>query len=68
MASSAKTLLQHPPKMRDNMTDTAKKDGIVSMKNDIVWFRGGEDRGGRSFSCAFWGSFVAFADVEVEEV
>ena len=36
IASSAKTFEQQPPKMRLSMTDTARKEGIVSMKKDIM--------------------------------
>lgn len=36
IASSAKTFEQQPPKMRLSMTDTARKDGIVSMKKDMI--------------------------------
>ena len=36
IASNAKTFEQQPPKIKLSITDTAKKDGIVSRKKDIV--------------------------------
>lgn len=65
IASSAKTFEQQPPKIRLSMTDTARKEGIVSMKKVIMRFRGGEDWSEHSFSCALLGGLVAFVFVEV---
>lgn len=63
IASSAKTFEQQPPKIRLSMTDTARKEGIASMKKDIMGFRGGEDWSERSLSCALLGGLVAFVFV-----
>lgn len=66
IASSAKTFEQQPPKIRLSMTDTARKEGIVSLRKDIMRFRSREDWSERSFSDALLGGLVAFVFVEEE--